>query len=143
MYEADAYTNVLYISERVDLNLLILPLHPMLDGRFHSYTNKPDLVACLRRLWESNGGEGDGKCNKLFIGRPSRSTSGVEGLFSTDGVMHAHIFQILAESPADVVDVLHHLRVSYAVTCLRQASAQRSRHYLTGRYKSGILSDRS
>ena len=41
------------------------------------------------------------------------STAGVEGLFATDGVMYAHVFQILAESPADAVDVLWHLQVSY------------------------------
>ena len=32
---------------------------------------------------------------------------------TTDGVMYAHIFQIMAESPADAVDILWHLAVRY------------------------------
>ncbi|CAN0285649.1 unnamed protein product, partial [Ascophyllum nodosum] len=97
-----------------------------------SYSTKKNLVQGLTRLWESSSGKGDGKCTKLFIERPSGSTAGVEGLFATDGVMYAHVFQILAESPADAVDVLWHLHVSPCllitdIPCMIQPIADRVR----------------
>ncbi|CAM9295511.1 unnamed protein product, partial [Ectocarpus sp. 4 AP-2014] len=76
------------------------------------YPTKELLVQCLQKLWESAGADGEGeRCSKLFIGKPSGSTAGVEGLFTGDGVMVAHVFQITAESPADAVDMLVHLLV--------------------------------
>ncbi|CAB1099148.1 unnamed protein product [Ectocarpus sp. CCAP 1310/34] len=83
------------------------------DGKGISmYPTKELLAQCLQKLWELADGEGE-RCLKLFIGKPSGSTAGVEGLFTGDGVMAAHVFQITAESPADAVDMLVHLPVSY------------------------------
>ncbi|CAN0549965.1 unnamed protein product, partial [Ectocarpus sp. 12 AP-2014] len=84
-------------------------------SKTHLLTRHPTkelLVQCLQKLWESAGVDGEGeRCSKLFIGNPSGSTAGVEGLFTGDGGMVAHVFQITAESPADVVDMLVHLLV--------------------------------
>ena len=46
-----------------------------------------------------------------FVGGENFATTGVEGFFAPDGVMVGNIFLLTAESPADVVDGLRHLRV--------------------------------
>eukprot|EP00903_Cladosiphon_okamuranus_P012692 g11868.t2 len=75
------------------------------------YPTKELLIQCLEQLWES-AGIGDGKqCSKIFVGKPSGSTAGVEGLFGTDGVLYALVFQIALESAADAVDIIGHRQV--------------------------------
>lgn len=64
-------------------------------------------------------GEGE-RCSEVFIGKPSGSTAGVEGLFSTDGVLHAGVFQIAHESPADAVDIVEHQEVGACILAQRQ-----------------------
>ncbi|CAB1119147.1 unnamed protein product [Ectocarpus sp. CCAP 1310/34] len=55
-------------------------------------------------------GEGE-RCSKLFVGKPSGTTAGVEGFFTTDGVFVYGTFQVTPESAADVVDILAHILV--------------------------------
>ena len=77
----------------------------------YRYPTKELLIRCLEQLWES-AGIGDGEqCSKIFVGKPSGSTAGVEGLFGTDGVLYALVFQIARESAADAVDIIGHRQV--------------------------------
>ncbi|CAB1099671.1 unnamed protein product [Ectocarpus sp. CCAP 1310/34] len=99
------------------------------DGAVTDLSDKSELlVQCLQKLWESAGADGEReRCSKLFIGKPSGSTAGVEGLFTGDGVMVAHVFQITAESPADAVDMLVHLLVSYCALSAKAINAMNRR----------------
>lgn len=96
-------------------------LHAWRSNVLHRYPTKDLLIQCLTRLWESAGiGDGD-RCSKIFIGKPSGATAGVEGLFSNDGIQYGGVFQVARESAADAVDILAHRQVR---TCCLQAWQQ-------------------
>ncbi|CAB1104560.1 unnamed protein product [Ectocarpus sp. CCAP 1310/34] len=70
------------------------------------------LIQCLTRPWESAGIGDRERCSRIFIGKPSGLTTGVEGLFGTDGVLYALVFQVARESAADGVDIISHRQSS-------------------------------
>ncbi|CAM9175839.1 unnamed protein product [Scytosiphon promiscuus] len=73
------------------------------------YPGKSALLRCFKDLRTIAGiRAAGGECSKSFIGR---TTTGVGELFASDGVVCAHVLQLVAESPADTVDMMAHLMV--------------------------------